>query len=228
MKTPFQKVGIIGLLVIGMSIVLLTVFPSTAPWMMDGFFTPIIAFEFVQSQNEVIRFFGLPGSPDQEAMIQAMDFGNRLDYLYMVLYSSFLFFFSVRCAKDTGKKFYYTGSIMSVIVLIADALENIQLLSITAKMTRQDFEKELSLLHAFTWIKWGGITLVFLILTPYFLSGSRYAKGMATIGISSFMLSILAYLHRSVLNELLCLSVAMMFLMMIIYSFLYKTAPNET
>lgn len=228
MNTPFQKVGVIGLFVIGMSVLLLTVFPATAPWMMDGFFTPIIAFEFVQSQSEVIRFFGLPGSPDQRSMIQAMDFGNQLDYLYMVLYSSFLFFFSFCCAKDTGKKFYYTGSLLSVVILAADALENIQLLNITAKITRQDFGKELSLLHTFTWIKWGGITVVFLILTPYFLSGSRYSKGMAAIGISSFILSVLAYLHRSVLNELLCLSVAMMFLMMIIYSFLYKTTPNKT
>jgi hypothetical protein len=228
MNKPFKKVGYLGLLVIGMSIVLLTVFPSTAPWMMDGFFTPIITFEFLQSQSEVLRFFGVPGSPEQLSMIQAMDFGNQLDYIYMILYSSFLFFFSFRCAKNTGKKFYFTGSILSVLILIADALENVQLLNITTKITSQDFDKELSLLHYFTWIKWGGITVVFLILTPYFLKGQNFSKGIAAIGISSFIISVLAYLHRSVLNELLCLFVAIMFLMMIVYSFLYKTASNET
>lgn len=218
-----MKTGFLGLLVIGMSVVLLMVFPSKAPWMMDGFFTPIIAFEFVQSQSEVCQLFGLSDSPDQLSMIKAMDFGNRLDYIYMVLYSSFLFFFSFVCAKNTGQRYYYAGSMLSFIILVADALENIQLLRITAKITSQDFGKELSLLHCFTWIKWGGITVVFLILAPYFFKGRSYSKVIAAIGISSFILSVLAYLNRSVLNELLGLSVALMFLLMIVYSFIYKT-----
>ena len=218
-----MKIGFLGLLVIGMSIVLLMVFPSKAPWMMDGFFTPIIAFEFVQSQSEVYQLFGLPDSPDQLSMIKAMDFGNRLDYIYMVLYTSFLFFFSFVCAKNTGQRYYYAGSMLSFVILVADALENIQLLRITAKITSQDLGKELSLLHCFTWIKWGGITVVFLILAPYFFKGRSYSKVIAALGISSFILSILAYLNRSVLNELLGLSVALMFLMMIVYSFIYKT-----
>ena len=223
MNKPFMKIGFLGLLVIGMSIVLLMVFPSKAPWMMDGFFTPIIAFEFVQSQSEVYQLFGLPDSPDQLSMIKAMDFGNRLDYIYMVLYTSFLFFFSFVCAKNTGQRYYYAGSMLSFVILVADALENIQLLRITAKITSQDLGKELSLLHCFTWIKWGGITVVFLILSPYFFKGRSYSKVIAALGISSFILSILAYLNRSVLNELLGLSVALMFLMMIVYSFIYKT-----
>ena len=223
MNKPFMKTGFLGLLVIGMSVVLLMVFPSKAPWMMDGFFTPIIAFEFVQSQSEVCQLFGLSDSPDQLSMIKAMDFGNRLDYIYMVLYSSFLFFFSFVCAKNTGQRYYYAGSMLSFVILVADALENIQLLRITAKITSQDFGKELSLLHCFTWIKWGGITVVFLILAPYFFKGRSYSKVIAAIGISSFILSVLAYLNRSVLNELLGLSVALMFLLMIVYSFIYKT-----
>ena len=227
MNKPFIKVGFLGLLVIGMSIVLLMVFPSKAPWMMNGFFTPIIAFEFVQSQSEVYRLFGVADSADQlsmtQSMIRAMDFGNRLDYIFMVLYSSFLFFFSFVCAKNTGQRYYYAGSMMAVIILVFDALENIQLLRITAKITSQNFGKELSLLHCFTWMKWGGITVVFLILAPYFFKGRTYSKVIAAIGISSFILSVLAYLNRSVLNELLGLSVALMFLLMIVYSFIYKT-----
>lgn len=70
------------------------------------------------------------------------------------------------------------------------------------------------------------ITVVFLILAPYFLKGRSYSKVIVVIGISSFILSILAYLNRSVLNELLCLSVALMFLMMIVYCFIYKTEPE--
>ena len=210
----------------GMSIVLLMVFPSKAPWMMDGFSTPVIAFEFVKSQSEVYKLFGLTGSLDQlsmtQSMIRAMDLGNRLDYIYMVLYTAFLFFFSFVCAKNTRQKYYYAASFLSFAILIADAMENMQLLRITAKIASRDFGKELFFLHWFTWIKWGGITLVFLILSSYFFKGSIYSKIIAAMGISSFILSVLAYLNRSVFNELLGLSVALMFIMMIIYSFIYK------
>ncbi|MBU0463207.1 MAG: hypothetical protein KKD21_05290 [Proteobacteria bacterium] len=41
---------------------------------------------------------------------------------------------------------------------------------------------------------------------PYFFKGGKYSKFIAATGISSFRLSVFAYLHRSVLNELLGLS----------------------
>jgi len=223
-----MKIGFLGLLVAGMSICLMVVFPSKAPWMMDGFSTPIIAFEFVKSQTEVYQLFGLPDALDPLSMINAMDLGNRLDYIYMVLYASFLFFFSFICAKTTGQKAYYTGSGLAIVILFADAMENIQLLGITAKMTRLDFGRELFLLHWFTWLKWGGITLVFLVLISYFFKGRIYSKLIGVAGISSFILSVLAYLHRSVLNELLGQSVALVFVMMIVYCFVYKTEAEPS
>jgi len=227
MNRPFLKIGFLGLLVIGMSLVLMMIFPSKAPWMMDGFSTPIIAFEFVQSPDEVYKLFGIADSSKQlpmtQSMIRAMDLGNRLDYIYMVLYASFLFFFSFVCAKNTGQKYYYTASFLSLFVLIADAMENIQLLRITSKIIDQDFVKELSLLHGFTWMKWGGITFVFFILSFYFYKNRVYSKVIAVTGISAFILSVFAYFNRSVLNELMGKSIALMFIMMIIYSFIYKT-----
>jgi len=230
MKKPFIKVGFLGLMVIGMSIVLIMVFPPKAPWMMEGFSTPIMAFEFVQSPSEVYKLFGLADTPDQQSMtktmtqsmIRAMDLGNKLDYIYMVLYSSFLFFFSFVCAKDTGQKRYYAGSMMAVVILGSDIFENIQLLRITAKITSLNFERELSLLHGFTWMKWGGITIVFLILAPYFLKGRMFSKLIAVTGISSFTLSVLAYFNRSALTEHMGLSVALMFIMMIAFCFIHK------
>lgn len=215
-----------------MSIVLLMIFPSSAPRMMDGFFTPIIAFEFVQSQSEVFQLFGLlpdalDGLSTTQSMIRAMDSGNRLDYIYMVLYTLFLFFFSCVCVKNTGQKYYYAASVMSMVILAADAMENVQLLKITAKITSLDFNRELFFLHWFTWIKWGGITIVFLILAPYFSKGKNFSKFIAATGILSFILSILAYLHRSVLNELLGRFVALMFVMMIVYCFVYKTKKKS-
>jgi len=147
MNNPFRIVGFLGLIVIAMSIVLGTVFPSKAPWMMDGFFTPIIAFEFVQSKDEVKRLFGIAISPEQQSgtqsiappMIKAMDSGNRLYYIHMLFYASFLFFFSLTCARITGQKLYYAASIIAVVILFGDGFENIQLLSITSNINRPVF-----------------------------------------------------------------------------------------
>ncbi len=227
MTKPFQKVGFLGITVIGMSILLVMVFPAQTPWMMDGFFTPVIAFEFVQSQNEVEQLFGEAGSQEQQSMIRDMDFGNRLDYIYMVLYSSFLFFFSLVCARITGKKLYYAASIISVFILLGDGFENIQLLSITSKINHLDFVKEIILLQRFTWLKWGGLAIFFLILAPYFFSGHIYSKFIAASGVLSFVISVSAYLNRSVLNELMGLSSALMFIMMIGYCFTYKIEPAK-
>ena len=222
MNRPFMKSGIIGLLVIGMSIVLMTIFPAKAPSIMEGFFTPIIAFEFVQTPQEVKQLFGPSGSAIRQEMIAAMDLGNRLDYIYMCLYATFLVSFSLSVVKVAVKKGYYVGAVLALVVLAADALENVQLLGITSKIATLDFENELCLLGYFTWFKWGGIAVIFLVLLPYFITGRAYSKTIAIIGVVSFFFAVLSFINRSVLNEIFALSVAIMFLLMIIYSFVHK------
>ncbi len=222
MNRPFFKSGVIGLLVIGMSVVLMTVFPGKAPSMMEGFFTPIIAFEFVQTPQEVNQIFGPSGSAVRQEMIAAMDLGNRLDFIYMCLYATFLLLFSLSVVKLTGKKGYYVAAVLAVIVLAADALENVQLLGITSKIATQDFENDLCWLQYFTWLKWGGIVAIFMVLLPYFIRGHAYSKIIAIMGVVSFVLAVLSFIKRSMLNEIFALSVAIMFLLMIIYSFVHK------
>lgn len=225
-ERPFLKTGILGLAVIGMSAAMIMVFPSEAPWMMDGFVTPIMAFEFAGTTQEVHLLFGAADLPEQQAMIGAMNLGNRLDYIYMALYASFLFSFSYVCVKYTGHKRYYTACVLAVLVLVGDALENVQLLGISSKLNEMEFAKELVLLHWFTWMKWGGLALVFLALVPYFLTGGKFSKLIGITGITSAALSGLAYINRSAFTELMGLSVAVMFILMIIYCFIYKIHKN--
>ena len=224
MNKPFKKVGFLGVAVIVMSIVLVMIFPSKAPWMMDGFFTPIVAFEFVQSQDEVMQLFGPAKSFEQQAMIHAMDLGNRLDYLYMTLYASFLFFFAWVSTKVSRQKRYYAGCIMAVVILAGDAFENVQLLAITAKINGGNFADNLVRLHWFTWMKWGGLALFFLLLAPYFFKKGIFSKLTGVVGILPAVLSVLAYLNRCAFTEAMVLSVALMFILLVVYSFTHKTA----
>ncbi len=226
MTKPFKKIGFIGAAVLVMSIVLLFVFPSEAPWLMDGFFTPIIAFEFVETPGEVQQMFGPINSPERENMVGAMDSGNRLDYIYMVLYSLFLFTFSIQCARERKSGLFYIGAILAVVALAGDFLENRQLLGITSKLGSGDFGAELHYLNIFTWLKWGGLSMIFLILTAYFIKGNLYSKIVGLLGCLPFILAVLAWAHRSILNEIFALSLALMFVLSIVYCFTHTVRSD--
>lgn len=219
---PFIKTGYLGLAVIAMSIALLFVFPSKAPSLPEGFMTPIIAFEFIQSPDEVFQMFGGNDLAARTKMKDAMDLGNRLDYVYMILYSMFLLLFCATCAKITRNPYYFAGAGIALVVLAGDAMENIQLLGITANLSAGDIAPYLQPLHLFTWIKWGGIALIFLILSSWFLKGGFFSRFIGIMGAISFILGIAAFLRRSMVNEIFALSVAVMFILMIIYCFTFK------
>ena len=157
----FLKAGYVGLLVIVMSMILVIIFPSKAPKMPAGFFTPIIAFEFIETKAEVFQLFVSTDGTIRQSMVDAMDLGNPLDFIYMFLYSLFLLMFCLKCAQISSKKYYYMGAVIALAVLSADVLENIQLLKITANLETGDFKQYLAWLHLFTWMKWGGLPLFF-------------------------------------------------------------------
>ncbi|MCP4669407.1 MAG: hypothetical protein GY849_23995, partial [Deltaproteobacteria bacterium] len=66
------------------------------------------------------------------------------------------------------------------------------------------------------------IAAIFLVLLPYFIKGSAYSKMIAMMGVVTFVLALLSFIHRSVLNEIFAIAVAIMFLLMIIYCFVHK------
>src|SRR5437870_5380768 len=197
MKRTFIFSGFIGITVVVMSFVLLSIFPSKAPGMTKGFFTPIIAYEFISTPQEVYLLFGQMNSPEQKTMISAMDLGNRIDFLFMILYSSFLFTFSLICRKETGSKIFYACAAISILVMFGDLLENLQLLSITSKIGAGDFTAELYYLKIFTWLKWGGICILFALFFTYFSRGNLYSRVVGYAGIITPILGVLAFLHRS-------------------------------
>jgi hypothetical protein len=206
-----------------MSVMLVIIFPSKASKMPDGFFTPIIAFEFIQTKAEVFQLFVSTDGVVHRSMIEAMNLGNQLDYIYMCLYSFFLLMFCVTCAGLSEKKFYYIGAVISLAVLAGDAMENVQLLGITAGIESGDFDAQLNLLYLFTWIKWGGIAAVFLVLVPWFAKGGLFSKTIGMMGSVTAALGVLAFLNRSMITEIFSLGVGLMFLFMIIYCFTYTS-----
>lgn len=223
---PFLKNAVLGVVLVITSLWLNRVFPSDAPSLPAGFSTPIIAFEFVQTDDEVRRLFGVVGTDWDREFSERMDAGNRIDFFYMVLYSLFLSLFSITCANISGRKFFLAGAFLAILSLFADFMENVQLLGISAALPAGPFERELIRLYAYTWLKWGALAFTFLTLTPYFFRGGVFAKAIALSNITCCILGVFAFFHRSVFNELFALSVALVFVLMILYSFTCKTGDG--
>lgn len=227
MQRPFLKIGILGLIVIAWGGFLMLVFPSQVAEMPPGFSTPIIAFEFIKSAEEASNLFRSTASIDGSQIKQAMDLGNRLDYVYMFLYSAFLFFFAYTVSTTYNIPIYRLGMLLAAVALLGDAMENLQLLGITSGLPSGEIQAELDALQLWTWIKWGSLALYFLLFSTYFKTGGCYSKLIAILGIIPVVLGLAAFFHRSQLNELFAVSVMSMFLLIIIYCFVHKT-PSTT
>ena len=154
--------------------------------MPDGFSTPILAFEFVETEQEVIDLFGSDPAVRAE-LVRRFDLGNWVDFLYMLLYAGLLFLFAVQLVRvnasteqgRSGRFLYYIPAFLAVVIFAGDLLENIQLLRITANLDGE-YGRQLTLLPIFTWIKWGGLAIYFLLLTPYFFTKTSLLASLAS------------------------------------------------
>ena len=217
---PFFKSGLIGIGVIVVSLVLMAINPQEAPKMPDGFSTPILAFEFAQSEQEVVDLFGSDPAVKAE-LVRAFDLGSWVDFGYMLLYAGFLFLFAVQVVGVDGRSLFYLAAVLAIIIFLGDLLENVQLLGMTAAL-EGEYGRQLTLLPIFTWIKWGGLAIYFLLLTPFFFTQNLFARLIGILAIITFTLGGIAFLNRSAFNEYYAKAVAGMFVLMIVYSFITK------
>ena len=216
-KRTAGKAGIVTIL---LGVILAGAFPVSSPEMPEGFFTPIIAFEFIETKDEVEKLLAWDNTVQRTGLIDAMRFGIKLDYVFMSAYSLFLGLFSWVCYKISQKRMYITGVVIAPIVWIADGIENLQLLNIMSNLLAEEsISFELELLSIFTWIKWGGIAVIFTVLIPYLWRGGLLSKATSFVATLSVFSAIIAFVDRSFFNEVLSLSVILVFVGLIIFCF---------
>ena len=197
-----------------MTLILALIGPRETGPLPPGFITPIMAFEFAESEAEVYRLF----EPDGSAA--AMDRVNRWDFLYMALYSAFLGAFAFALARHTGQTIFISAAILALVIFFADLMENIQLLGLTYRMQLDggSLEGTLARLHVYTWLKWGGLALYFLLLVPYFRGLSGAWRWVWLPALLPAVLAAVAFLNRGLANELMALSIGLMFLLLTVYA----------
>ena len=215
-----RTAGIAGIITIVMGVVLAGAFPVSSPEMPEGFFTPIIAFEFIETATETKKLLAWDDASQRTELIEAMRLGMKLDYVFMSAYTLFLGLFSWVCYKISKQRRYVFGVAIAPIVWAADGIENLQLLNIMSNLLAgEPISSELELLNIFTWIKWGGIALIFSLLAPYLWKGGLLSKGTSLMATLSVLFAIIAFVDRSFINGMLSLSVIFVFAGLICFCF---------
>jgi hypothetical protein len=205
-------------------IVLLFVNPKPADNLPEGFRTPIIAFEFIQTPEEVNRFFDVP---DAAQYIQSMLTGNLIDYAFMLLYSILVFCIAWYINKKTASRTLLLAMFFAVIMLASDAMENYQIYLIISNFKTGDISAFLKWLNIFTWLKWSAIVSSFLLFAPYFFEGKLLHKLISASCVMAFALCIAAFLKRGILNEIMANSVVLVFVMLIVFVFTTKPVLSK-
>jgi len=185
----------------------------------NGFYTPIIALEFIQTTQEVQQFFTVK---DVAAYEEDLLFGNNADYAFMLFYSTLLFFIALGILKVTRSKWMYVVMFLCVVMLLSDALENMQIAQIILFYKTASIVGFLSKLSIFTWLKWSSIALSFLLFAPYFLKGNWFRKIIGSLGITAFLLCVAAFLHHGILNEIFSTNIVLVFVLLVIFVFIHK------
>lgn len=210
----FLLSGILGLGALAMTLVLALISPRQVGPLPPGFVTPVMAFEFAETPAEVYTMFRPEGSA------AAMDRVNRWDFLYMALYNGFLGAFALAAARHSGRRFFYIPAAVAVVILAADALENVQLLGLTYRTTLDggSLDALLGRLRFYTWLKWGGLALYGLLIAVYFRGLSGRWRWVAAVAVLPAALAVVAQFARGLPHELMALAIGLMIVLLTIYA----------
>lgn len=226
---PFLVSSIFGLGAVVMTLLLSAVGPRPTSPLPAGFITPVLAFEFAEREAEVAALFAPAGQPTGDTVRADMDRVNRLDFLYIALYGGCLLAFALTCFRLTGQRLYLVAAALAVAIMAADVLENVQLLAITRLMDDGDVSPILAQLtpllnrlRLFTWLKWGGLAIFFLLLIPYFRGLTGPWRWVWLISLLPALLAVVANFARGLPNELMALAIGLLFLLLTVYAWRFK------
>ena len=108
-------------------------------------------------------------------------------------------------------------------------MENVQLLGLTLQLEMDggSMAAMLERLHFYTWLKWGGLALYFLLIAPTFRRLPGLWRGVWLVASLPALLAVVAFFRRGLPNELLALSIGVMFLLLTLYAWRTVAQPVE-
>ena len=212
----------VGIALFAFSLVLQFTNPKAEDNLPAGFSTPIIAFEFIQNKEQVVAFFKVE---NVEKYMHNMHLGNKIDYIFMVIYSVFLFLIANYLYTKTKARILILAMILAPLACLFDVLENFQIYNII-KDIHANLDVLLSDLRLYTWLKWGSLAIIFTIFGMSYLKNRN--KWFALIAIAPICIMPIAIFSYNTINEVFSFSVILNFLVAFIFVVLeYRKALLE-
>ncbi len=167
-----------GIATIVLGIIMLFVFPSSAQ-VSKGFRTPIIAFEFAQSEADLAFLSG--DSASSRLNRAKMDAGHRWDRVFPFAYAGFV---ALLLLQIIVRGQYWLWLVIPVALLIIpfDLRENRVLLAITDALgNEQSIESLLQELYVATWLKWGALGISLAALAIGYLAQRAWLSALLAL-----------------------------------------------
>ncbi|MGB3456716.1 MAG: hypothetical protein WBA35_10175 [Litorimonas sp.] len=154
--------AVAGVAALIVALLILPMFPADAAGDIAPYKAPIYAFEFAGTPADLVAIFGDVGDPQRARRLDAMDVGNRWDFLFMAIYTAFGALFGW-AADRSGLRYGSLVLLAAIVAGLADAVETRFLLSITESLREgQSPGPALSWLFIPVTAKFGGIAAVLL------------------------------------------------------------------
>lgn len=213
----------VGVIMISIGITLLFINPMVVGTLPKGFFTPIIALEFIRNTNDLKNFFDIITA---DIIKRDLLLGNQIDYAYMASYGLFALLCSALMYRDSQAKALWLSLPIVTLIVTADVFENLYLSEILSIDSYSNASLLLNQLHLFTWLKWGGLSALMLLFSVYFLQGNWKKIILGVILLSSFITGSTAFFLGGVWCEILAANILLSFLGLFIFSLSWKPVPT--
>jgi hypothetical protein len=192
-----------GVATMVLAVALLLIFPASAE-LTDGFRTPVLAFEFAQSEADLAFLTGSSDAAVQHR--RQMDHGQQLDMAFPFAYGGLIALYLMALGRQ-GIKSAWIGAVIAVAIIPADIRENLVMLEITSALAQGDsIGPFLPALWAATWLKWGCIAASMGFLAFGLLSRKAWYGGtLSAVASAAIVLTWLTGAHPIVAETMLLL-----------------------
>jgi len=216
---PFAGIGMLAIPLLLYTVSMEIFFPKTNP---EGFQSFIIAFEFAKTPDQINQLF----SGFTADTFRNINIGNYIDFGFMFTYTMFLILFFNKAAKTFNKKWLYAGIPLSIVILLADIVENIYLLQITSiyspTVNSADLASVLHKLHIITWVKWGGLAVIFVLFSIKSFGKKVFSHIEGVAFVVPIILSFWALSNDPMGVSRFTLSIVVAFFLLLFYCFWFK------
>ncbi len=192
--------------------------------------SPIIEFEFVKTQQDVKNIF-IENTEFKKEEITGVRDQNIVDYAYMICYTSLLILSFSKIAKSENKKIYYIGIVFSVIAIISDIFENIQMFQISELLVnRVDFSRLVRLLFIITRLKWLSLAFAMFILSMHYFKYKFTGKLFALLSALPLITVLTFIIYKDAENDFVNLFTKFImssFVLLMIWIFISKKVTHK-